>query len=242
MARRTRRRELANQNDNHRALHASHFCTGWPPWHRSSQHPSLVTRRADLPCRFLSAGVPNLKGANLHRRRALRFGLSLALLFCVGQASAREDAPGAGGPPAPSSYRGPAVVTGVADGDTLYANVDGHSIRIRLAQIDAPEKAQAFGRRSEQSLRELVGKRQVELAWKSLDRYGRPIAQVSIDGLDVNAEQVRRGFAWVFRRYSNDAALIALEAQAKSAGLGLWADPHPVAPWEWRATRRERPD
>ena len=77
----------------------------------------------------------------------------------------------------PSSYRGPAVVTGVADGDTLYANVDGHSIRIRLAQIDAPEKAQAFGRRSEQGLRELVGKRQVDLAWKSLDRYGRPVAQ-----------------------------------------------------------------
>ncbi|MBP6762505.1 MAG: thermonuclease family protein, partial [Thauera sp.] len=105
----------------------------------------------------------------------------------------------------------------MADGDTLYASVDGHSIRIRLAQIDAPEKAQAFGRRSEQSLRELVGKRQVELAWKSLDRYGRPIAQVAVDGLDVNAEQVKRGFAWVFRRYSNDAALIALEAKAKEA-------------------------
>ena len=131
------------------------------------------------------------------------------------------------------------MVTGVADGDTLYANVDGHSIRIRLAQIDAPEKAQAFGRRSEQSLRELVGKKQVELAWKSLDRYGRPIAQVSVDGLDVSAEQVRRGLAWVFRRYSNDALRIALESQAKSAGLGLWADPHPFAPWDWRRSQHE---
>ena len=131
------------------------------------------------------------------------------------------------------------MVTGVADGDTLYASVDGHSIRIRLAQIDAPENAQAFGRRSEQSLRELVGKRRVELAWKSLDRYGRPIPQVAVDGLDVNAEQVRRRFAWVFPRYSHDAALIALEVQTMSAGVGLWADPHPVAPWEWRAKRRE---
>jgi micrococcal nuclease len=61
----------------------------------------------------------------------------------------------------------------------------------------------------------------------TLDRYGRPIAQVSVDGLDVSAEQVRRGLAWVFRRYSNDAPLIALEAQAKSAGVGLWADPPP---------------
>ena len=130
------------------------------------------------------------------------------------------------------------MVKRVADSDTLYANVDGPSIRIRLAQIDAPEKAQAFGRRSEQLLRELVGKRQVELAWKSLDRYGRPVAQVSVDGLDVNAEQVRRGLARVFRRYSNDAALVALEAQAKSAGLGLSADFHPIAPWEWRGSRQ----
>ena len=107
------------------------------------------------------------------------------------------------------------MVTGVADGDTLYANVDGHSIRIRLAQIDAPEKAQAFGRRSEQSLRELVGKKQVELAWKSLDRYGRPIAQVSVDGLDVNAEQVRRGFAWVFRRYSKTQRCLRLNLRLR---------------------------
>ena len=180
-----------------------------------------------------------LKGATLSRRHALRVGLSIALLLCVGQVSAREVAPGADAPPAPSTYRGEAVVTGVADGDTLYADIEGRSIRIRLAQIDAPEKAQAFGRRSEQSLRELVGKKKVELWWKSLDRYGRPIAQVSVDGLYVNAEQVRRGLAWVFLRYSKDAALIALEAQAKSAGLGLWADPHPVAPWDWRASRRE---
>jgi micrococcal nuclease len=106
--------------------------------------------------------------------------------------------------PASSSLRGAATVTGVADSDTLYADIEGHTIRTRLAQIDAPEKAQSFGRRSEQSLCELVGKRPVLLWWKSLDRYGRPIAQVSIDGMDVNAEQVRRGFAWVFRRYSND--------------------------------------
>ena len=88
-------------------------------------------------------------------------------------------------------------------------------------------------------MRELVWKRQVLLSWISLDRYGRPIAHVSIDGLDVNAEQVKRGFAWVFLRYSNDPALLELEAQAKSARLGLWADSDPIAPWDWRASRRE---
>ena len=113
-----------------------------------------------------------MKGAALNRRNALRACLSLVLLVCVGQASVREDAPSAGALPAPSSCRGPAMVPGVADCDTLCANVEGHSVRIRLAQIDAPEEAQAFGRRSGQSLRELVCKKQVELAWKSLDRYG----------------------------------------------------------------------
>jgi len=160
------------------------------------------------------------------------------LLLCVGQVSAREISPGANFAPAPSTYRGEAVVTGVADADTLYADIDGHSIRIRLAQIDAPEGAQAFGRRAEHSLRELVGRNEVDLSWKSLDRYGRPIAQMSVDGLDVNAEQIRRGFAWVFRHYSKDETLIAFEAQAKASGLGLWADPHPVPPWDWRASRR----
>jgi endonuclease YncB( thermonuclease family) len=136
-----------------------------------------------------------LKVATLSRRHALWVGLSVALLLCVGQVSAREVAPGADVPLAPATFRGEAVVTGVADGDTLYADIDGRSIRIRLAQIDAPEKAQAFDRRSEQSLRELIDKKKVELWWKSLDRYGRPIAQISVDGLDVNAERVRRGFA-----------------------------------------------
>ena len=92
----------------------------------------------------------------------------------------------------------------MADGDTLYADIEGHSIRFRLAQIDEPEKAQAFGRRSEQSLSELAWKRQVLLWWKSLDHYGRPIAHLSVGATDVNAEQVKRGFDWVFRRYSND--------------------------------------
>ena len=173
------------------------------------------------------------------RRLATLAGLSLALLLCVGQVSGRENTSSTDAAPAPTSFRGVATVTGVADGDTLYAEIEGHSIRIRLAQIDAPEKAQAFGRRSEQSLRELVWKRPVLLWWKSLDRYGRPIAQVPMDGMDVNAEQVKRGFAWVFLRYSNDPALLALEAQAKSGGLGLWADPHPIPPWDWRANRRE---
>lgn len=136
-----------------------------------------------------------------------------------------------------------AEVTGVADGDTLSVMLDGTRRSIRLARIDAPEKRQPFGRRSEQSLRQLVWKRTVTLAWQRLDRYGRPIADVTLDELDVNAEQVRRGMAWVYLQYSQDAKLIALEREARAAKLGLWEQPDPVAPWQWRqAHRLARPE
>ncbi len=128
-------------------------------------------------------------------------------------------------------------VTGVSDGDTFYMQIDGKSTRVRLAQIDSPERAQPFGRRAEQSLRELLGKREVTATWREIDRYGRPVVQVEVGGVDVNAEQVKRGFAWVYRQYSNDARLIALEQEARSAGRGLWSDQHPVEPWAWRKAK-----
>lgn len=126
------------------------------------------------------------------------------------------------------------LVTGVSDGDTFYLVIDGQSTRVRLAQIDAPEKAQPFGRRSEAALRELVWKRQVSVTWRQLDRYQRPIVQVRVDGLDVNAELVRLGWAWVYTQYATDSSLNALEQEARRERRGLWADAHPIEPWEWR--------
>jgi len=72
-----------------------------------------------------------------------------------------------------------------------------------------------------------------------VDRYGRIVGRVYVDGLDVNRELVARGMAWVYRKYSNDPELLRLEAEAREKGLGLWADPNPVPPWEWRRGRRE---
>jgi len=129
-------------------------------------------------------------------------------------------------------------VTGVADGDTFYMRIEGRSTRVRLSEIDAPEKKQPFGRRSEQSLRELVGKKSVSATWSKVDRYGRPIVRVVVDGVDVNAEQVKRGFAWVYRKYSTDSSLYVFENEARLARRGLWVDPSPVEPWEWRRARR----
>lgn len=127
-----------------------------------------------------------------------------------------------------------ARVTGVHDGDTVWLLIAGQSVRVRLAEIDAPEVSQAFGRRSEQALRELIGKRDVRASWSQLDRYQRPIVRLYVDDRDVNAEMVRLGMAWAFVRYLTDRRFITYEAEARAAGRGLWADPHPVAPWAWR--------
>ena len=90
---------------------------------------------------------------------------------------------------------------GVLDGDTIKVLVAGNQLlRVRLNWIDAPEKSQAFGQRSKQHLSELVFGRQVELHTNGLDRYGRTLAVVMLDGVDINLEQVRSGFAWVLRQ------------------------------------------
>ncbi len=73
----------------------------------------------------------------------------------------------------------------------------------------------------------------------TIDRYGRIVGRVYVDGINVNRELVAQGYAWVYRRYSNDAELLELESGAKQKGLGLWADPNPIPPWEWRRGRRE---
>lgn len=135
------------------------------------------------------------------------------------QTIAREDAPSAGGPPAPSSYRRPAMVTGVADGDTLYASVDGHSIRIRLAPDRCPREGTGF----RPSIRAVPAPTGGQEAGRADLEVARPVWPAHRAGCRrwprCECEQVKRGFAWVFRRYSNDAALVSLEAQAKS---GAW--------------------
>ena len=129
-------------------------------------------------------------------------------------------------------------VVGVHDGDSLTVLVDRRQIKVRLADIDAPEIKQAFGQRSKQSLSDLCFQKMATLEDQGRDRYERAIARVTCTGQDVNAEQVRRGMAWVFVRYApSGSPLYALEAEAKRDRRGLWADKNPVPPWEWRRTK-----
>lgn len=92
-------------------------------------------------------------------------------------------------------------VVSVADGDTLTVLMEGNRpVRVRLAGIDAPEHDQPFGQRSRQSLAELTLDRPAAVTvWKT-DDYGRTVGTVTVGGVDVEVEQVRRGLAWVYRQ------------------------------------------
>ena len=125
-------------------------------------------------------------------------------------------------------------VVAVADGDTITVMRDLVPVKLRLLEIDAPEKKQAFGARSKQSLSDLCFNKTATLIEKGRDRYGRTLARVSCEGVDANAEQVRRGMAWAYDRYVTDRALYAVQTEARDAGRGLWADPDAVPPWQWR--------
>ncbi len=125
-------------------------------------------------------------------------------------------------------------VVGVADGDSITVLRDREQVKVRLVDIDAPEKGQAFGNRSKQALEALVKGQEVLVVERGKDRYQRTLGRIYRGDLDVNAEQVRQGMAWVIRQYAKDATLYPIEAEAKEQKRGLWRDPEPVPPWEWR--------
>jgi endonuclease YncB( thermonuclease family) len=132
-------------------------------------------------------------------------------------------------------------VVSVHDGDTLRAIDEGKvEQRIRLAGIDAPERGQAFGNVSRERLAALTMGQPVEVYIEDRDRYGRTVARLEAGGVDVCRQMVADGLAWHFTRYSDDPALAAAEIEARAERRGLWRDPAPVAPWDWRAGEAER--
>ena len=141
--------------------------------------------------------------------------------------------------PAPAETVHEGKVVRIVDGDTLVLLVDEKQHKIRLSDIDTPERKQPFGTRAKQALSELAFGKQARVVEVTVDRYGRIVGRVYVNEIDVNRELVSQGYAWVYRKYSNDAELLELETQAMEKGLGLWTDPNPIPPWEWRRGRRE---
>lgn len=130
------------------------------------------------------------------------------------------------------------VTVGIADGDTITVLAGKKEVRVRLAEIDAPEKSQAFGQASKQSLSALCYRKRTSVQVREVDRYGRVVGHVLCDGMDANRTQLANGMAWVYTTYVRDRSLYRIQDEARSARRGLWADQTPVAPWEWRRADR----
>lgn len=127
-----------------------------------------------------------------------------------------------------------AQVIAVLDGDTVLVLRDQQRLKIRLADIDAPEKAQPFGMQSRDALRARVEKKRVQVESRAIDQYGRTVATIKLDGIDLNQELVRLGMAWEYSFHHANSTFVALQLEAQQARRGLWQQASPQAPWEWR--------
>jgi endonuclease YncB( thermonuclease family) len=168
--------------------------------------------------------IGGVTSANVDRC-AIRALLLSASLFLVG-ADAHADRIGR--------------VSRVHDGDSLTFVTTEVQLRVRLVDIDAPELAQPFGKQSREALATLCTDRPARIVEQGKDRYGRILARVTCAGVDAGAEQVRRGHAWVFVRFApKGSPLYKVQAEARQRRVGLWADPKPLEPWEWRRAKNK---
>jgi len=133
------------------------------------------------------------------------------------------------------------LVVAVSDGDTITVlDESKQQHKIRLMGIDAPEKKQAYGQRSKESLSGLVYMKDVDVTWTKRDRYGRTVGQVSVDGTDMCLEQIKRGMAWHYKQYQreqseSDRSLYSdSESTAREMKIGLWHDDAPIEPSNFR--------
>jgi endonuclease YncB( thermonuclease family) len=136
------------------------------------------------------------------------------------------------------------MVVHVADGDTLTVLDDQRTQhKIRLQGIDAPEKAQAFGQKSKQSLNQLVHSKIVTVEFQKKDKYGRTVGKVILNGTDVCLEQIKLGMAWHYKQYQSEQpkedrdTYAQAELTARTQAVGLWKDKSPTSPWEFRRQR-----
>lgn len=133
-------------------------------------------------------------------------------------------------------------VVSIADGDTITILVARERVKVRLAEIDAPERGQPWNKRSRQALSQKISSHVVQVETTFNDRYGRRVGHVVYSGRDINREMVREGHAWVYRQWMRDKTLLDDESRARAARAGLWSLPEVerVRPWEWRAAARAR--
>ncbi len=132
-------------------------------------------------------------------------------------------------------------VIGIKDGDTVELLMNNQPVTVRLYGVDAPEKIQDYGTQAKNFASQLAFGKYVKLTSHGNDRYGRTIGEIILpDGKSLNQELVANGFAWYYKAYANDPQLGYLENDARRLERGLWSQPNPVAPWDFRKNKREK--
>ena len=131
-------------------------------------------------------------------------------------------------------------IIGVKDGDTVELLMNGKPQIVRLSNIDCPEKKQPFGNNAKQFVSDLCFEKMVKISTDGKkDRNKRLIAEIILpNGKNINKELVKNGLAWHLKKYSKDVSYDILEKQARKLKLGLWKDKNPIAPWNWRKSRK----
>ena len=133
-------------------------------------------------------------------------------------------------------------VTAITDGDTFkLLKKDSTLIRVRLANIDCPERKQPFSTRAKQFTSHAIFSKEVKIVVLKKDRYGRFIANVFYDDENnLGKDLLKAGLAWHYVKYSDDETLQTLEDVARLNKVGLWQDPNAKAPWEWRSNKKRK--
>ena len=129
----------------------------------------------------------------------------------------------------------------VSDGDTITLLTDDKvSHKVRLNDIDAPEKKQPFGSKSRDNLASYIAGETVTVKYKTKDRYGRVLGTIYFDNLDINLQQIKNGYAWVYKQYSKNQTYYKEEQKARDLKKGLWIEKEPIAPWEFRKQKKSK--
>jgi len=160
------------------------------------------------------------------RQAAITAAAALLLFLCAGGALAEE-------------LMGRVIK--VADGDTITVQLaNKKKERIRFLGIDAPEHDQAYGAEARTAMNKLANSKMVKVVYEQRDMYGRIVGQVFVDGRDLGMLMLRMGLAWHYKQYSNSKEYAASEEAARQAKVGLWHDPSPVPPWEFRREQKRQ--
>mgnify|MGYP001051139761 CR=1 FL=1 len=138
----------------------------------------------------------------------------------------------------PAEYIEGLQVLEVIDGDTVHASLEGVVYKIRLTEIDAPERDQPFGNESRVYLNTLLADGVFAAKLSGQDRYGRYLGKLYENGIDINRKMVAEGLAWVYDDYVTDKSFYKNQETAMENGKGMWSDSGSIPPWKWRNRRR----